>query len=39
MGLLGIFVGLGGYITPHVRNVEDVIPDYDELVAEIPSPE
>ena len=39
MGLIGILVGLGGYITPHVRNVEDIIPDHDELAAEIPSPE
>jgi hypothetical protein len=39
MGLLGILVGLGGYVTPHVRNVEEIIPDYDELAAEIPRPE
>ena len=39
MGLAGILVGLGGLATPHVRNVEDIIPDHDELAAEIPSPE
>jgi DHA3 family macrolide efflux protein-like MFS transporter len=39
MGLFGMAIGLGGYLTPHVRNVEDIIPDYDELAAEIPGPE
>jgi MFS family permease len=39
MGLFGMAIGLGGYLTTHVRNVEDIIPDYDELAAEIPGPE
>jgi MFS transporter, DHA3 family, macrolide efflux protein len=30
-GLLGIFVGLGGYIFPVIRDVEDRLPDYDQL--------
>ena len=28
-GALGMFVGLGGYAIPVVRNVEDVLPDHD----------
>jgi MFS family permease len=39
MGLFGMAIGLGGYLTPHVRNVEDIIPDYDELTAKIPGPQ
>jgi DHA3 family macrolide efflux protein-like MFS transporter len=27
-GILGILVGVGGYVFPAVRNVEDIIPDY-----------
>ncbi len=39
MGIFGMAIGLGGYLTPHVRNVENIIPDHDELAAEIPGPE
>jgi DHA3 family macrolide efflux protein-like MFS transporter len=39
MGIGGILVGLGGYAFPHIRNAEDIIPDHDELVAEIQNPE
>jgi MFS family permease len=39
MGLFGMAIGMGGYLTPHVRNVEEIIPDHDELVAEIPGSE
>jgi hypothetical protein len=28
-GLLGAAVGLGGYLFPAVRNVEDIMPDHD----------
>lgn len=30
-GVLGVIVGLGGYIFPLIRNVEDILPDHDEL--------
>lgn len=30
-GVLGIFVGLGGYLFPLIRDVEDRLPDHDEL--------
>jgi hypothetical protein len=29
MGLLGLFVGSAGYMSKQVRNVEDILPDYD----------
>jgi len=28
MGAMGVLVGLGGYAFPHIRNVEDIIPDH-----------
>jgi MFS family permease len=28
MGVMGVLVGLGGYAFPHIRNVEDIIPDH-----------
>ena len=28
-GLLGVAVGLVGYMVPAVRNVEDILPDFD----------
>ena len=36
MGLMGVLVGIGGYAFPHIRNVEDIIPDHkaDELQAQ-----
>ena len=30
MGLAGVGIGLSGYLFPHVRDVETIIPDYDE---------
>jgi len=32
VSMLGILVGFGGYIFPIIRNVEDIIPDYDEVI-------
>jgi len=29
MSIAGILVGLGGYLFPKIRNVEDIIPDHD----------
>jgi len=28
-GLMGVFVGLGGYAVPAIRNAEQILPDYD----------
>ena len=28
-GILGMCVGLGGYLFPVIRNVEDILPDQD----------
>ena len=39
MGLFGMAIGLGGYLTPDVRNVENIIPDHDVIASEIPSSE
>jgi MFS family permease len=30
-GVLGTFVGLGGYLFPAVRNAEDILPDHDAV--------
>lgn len=30
MGLAGVGIGLSGYLFPHIRDVETLIPDYDE---------
>ena len=30
MGLAGVVIGLIGYLYPHIRDVETLIPDYDE---------
>lgn len=38
-GVLGVLVGLGGYMFPIVRNVEIILPDYDENSAPAISPE
>jgi hypothetical protein len=32
-GGLGVLVGLGGYLFPIVRNVEQLLPDHDEVAA------
>jgi len=32
-GALGILVGVAGYLSPLVRNVEDLLPDHDQLAA------
>ena len=29
-GVLGIFVGISGYASPIVRDVESILPDHDE---------
>lgn len=29
-GFAGVLTGLGGYLLPHIRNVESIIPDHDE---------
>ncbi len=29
-GLLGMAVSLAGYLVPVIRNIEDILPDYDE---------
>ena len=36
MGIIGLVAGLGGYLFYQVRNVEEIIPDHDEV--EIPVP-
>jgi MFS family permease len=36
-GVLTALVGLGGYATRIVRNVEDILPDFDELTQEAPA--
>ena len=33
-GILGIGVGLGGYLFPAVRNVERILPDHDATPAQ-----
>lgn len=38
-GLLGIAVGLIGYSIPAVRNVEDILPDFDTVPAPAPAVE
>jgi hypothetical protein len=38
-GLLGIFVGLGGYLFPAVRNAEDILPDHNADGAKQPAPQ
>ncbi len=30
-GLLGVLIGLGGYLAPSVRNAEDRLPDHDDV--------
>ena len=35
MGAMGVLVGLGGYAFPHIRNVEDIIPDHQLDEADI----
>jgi DHA3 family macrolide efflux protein-like MFS transporter len=35
-GLLGVFVGLGGYAFPAIRNAEQILPDHDAIFE--PSP-
>jgi hypothetical protein len=30
-GLLGIVVGVGGYLFPVIRNAEDLLPDHDAV--------
>ena len=38
-GFLGAFVGMAGYAVPAVRNVEDLLPDYDAAApAPVPAP-
>ena len=32
-GVLGVLVGLAGYLFPIIRNVEDILPDHDTLAA------
>jgi len=34
MGVAGFLTGLVGYLLPHIRNVEEIIPDHDQVVAE-----
>jgi len=34
MGVAGFLTGLAGYLLPHIRNVEEIIPDHDQVVAE-----
>ena len=36
-GVLAALAGLGGYATRIVRNVEDILPDFDELTQEAPA--
>ena len=36
MGVIGVVAGFGGYLFHQVRNVEEIIPDHDEV--EIPAP-
>jgi DHA3 family macrolide efflux protein-like MFS transporter len=38
-GLLGIFVGLGGYLFPAVRNAEDILPDHNADGLKQPAPQ
>ena len=33
-GALGILVGLGGFTFKVLRNVEDILPDHDEIISE-----
>jgi len=35
MGVAGFLTGLAGYLLPHIRNVEEIIPDHDQVVAEV----
>lgn len=32
-GFLGVLVGLGGYLFPLIRNVEELLPDHDQMPA------
>ena len=34
MGVTGFLTGLVGYLLPHIRNVEEMIPDHDEALVE-----
>jgi len=34
MGVAGFLTGLVGYLLPHIRNVEEMIPDHDEALVE-----
>jgi len=36
-GMLGALIGIGGYLNPHVRNAEDLLPDYAAAIV-IPEP-
>ena len=36
--LLSAFIGLGGYAFPKIRNVEDIMPDYDSVLDEADQP-
>lgn len=36
-GILGVFVGLGGYTVPAVRNVEKILPDHGGAAAPVPA--
>jgi MFS family permease len=37
-GAAGLFVGLGGYLFPAIRNAEDILPDHDMASAPLAAP-
>ena len=37
MGIVGFFTGVGGYMFKQVRNVEEIIPDYEGSTAVVAS--
>ena len=37
MGIIGVVSGFGGYLFYQVRNVEEIIPDHDEVEIPVPS--
>ena len=37
MGLAGVGIGLSGFLFPHIRDVETIIPDYDEQLTKPPN--
>jgi len=38
-GVLGVLVGLGGYLFPAVRDAETLLPDHDQALPPEPAPE